>query len=99
MRSHQAARLAVSLALAGSASLAILLPGSPAFARNPPIEVTCTTLSGDLNGGVASISGCSNLADTGGSGTAPVSGIASVPGPGGEYRTSLTTPAQIERLQ
>jgi hypothetical protein len=78
MRVMLPVRLLAVAALAGSASLAVVLPASQAFAKvAKPTKVICTGLSG--NSSTATVSGCSDTAVTGGGGVSVISsGVSTV---------------------
>jgi hypothetical protein len=72
MRQQLSIRLLAVTAIAGSATLAVLVPGGSAFAGKPkPTKVTCTAISGSESS--VTLSGCSDPAVTGGGGTSNVS--------------------------
>jgi hypothetical protein len=80
VRFQRAVRLIASAALLGSASLAVLLPASPVFAKGTkPTEVTCTTLSAVTSvvlnpANTINFSGCTDPSITGGGGSLPITG-------------------------
>jgi hypothetical protein len=93
MRVTSPARLAVCAAIAGSAVIAVVVPGSAAFAKTVrPVKVVCTSLHGSASS--ETLSGCSDPAATGGSGVENVS-TSTITWTTG--LTSVTTTTNVEK--
>jgi hypothetical protein len=72
IRMHRSVRLTLCAAIAGSAALAVAVPGSAAFAKTAkPVKVVCTSLNGSASS--ETLSGCSDTVTTGGTGVENVS--------------------------
>jgi len=78
MRTVRHIRLLTAIALAVPISLATLAFAGPAFADG---TATCSKLSGSVSSNKASLSGCTDTANTGGSGTVSVTTLESGKGP------------------
>lgn len=78
MRTFRHIRLLTAIAVAVPISLASLAFAGPAFAAG---TATCSKLSGSVSSNNASLSGCTDTANTGGSGTVTVSTLESGKGP------------------
>lgn len=89
MRINRSARLAACAAFAGSAALAVVIPGASAFAAKGP-SVTCTSVTGSAS--TQSLSGCSGAGGslTGTSGTESVSASTITWATGGVSHTSVS---------